>query len=436
MAYFLFLLTTATLFVRPAEIFPSLYALPIYNYLIIACLVVSLPRVLEQLSEQSLIENPITACVVGLLAAVVLSHLSHLFLWGAREAAWDFSKTLIYYLLLVAVLDSHERLRNFLRWLVLLIAVVAGVALLSWYQIVEFPTIKLLKEAMVNRETGEQFFIGRLQSTGVFSDPNDLAMILVAGVAISLYFLIDRTSGMLRAVYAALILVFAYSVYLTQSRGGFLALLAVLLTYCAAHWGWKRTAMLAAVALPLLLVVFKSRITSFDEGMGEGTGMSRLQLWSAGLALFRQSPLFGIGFGNYAEEVGQVAHNSFVHCFTELGFFGGAMFLGAFGSALVMLYRLGWDETLDESPELKSTLTCIIALVAGFTASMFSLSRCYVVPTYVGLGLATAFARLTGEQVPVSLPRFDSLFLKRIALASVCFLGAMYVFVRVAVRWS
>ena len=51
----------------------------------------------------------------------------------------------------------------------------------------------------------------------------------------------------------------------------------------------------------------------------------RLGYWAEGLQLLRDSPLFGIGQGNFGLAIGNVAHNSFVHCFTELGVIGGAI---------------------------------------------------------------------------------------------------------------
>src|SRR5260370_10175657 len=134
------------------------------------------------------------------------------------------------------------------------------------------------------------------------------------------------------------LLLFGYGLVLTRSRGGFLALVAGLFTLFQARFGWRRTLLLASAGLPLLFVLFAGRQTTLSTV--EGTGQDRIQLWSEGLGLFREAPLFGIGQGEYADRVGLVAHNSFVHCFAELGFAGGALFLGAFGSALVMLGRL------------------------------------------------------------------------------------------------
>jgi O-antigen ligase len=153
--------------------------------------------------------------------------------------------------------------------------------------------------------------------------------------------------------------------------------------------------------------------------------------------LFRHQPVFGIGQGSYAEEVGQVAHNSFLHAFTELGFVGGAFFLGTFTAALLMLRRLRDDEMLAEDrSELMRMLPYLMAMLVGFVVSMLSLSRNYFVPTYLVLGVATSYVQIATGQTGLLPLKFDSWFLKRLAVGSVCFLAAIYVFVRVTVQWS
>src|SRR5581483_9793333 len=118
LGFALFLLVNAALFIRPAEIFPSLEELPVYELLIVTCLLFSLPVVVSQLNSRSLKANPTTACVLGLLAAVVLSQLTNFSLYGARTGGFDFAKVVVYYLLCVGLLNSVARLRNFLLSLV------------------------------------------------------------------------------------------------------------------------------------------------------------------------------------------------------------------------------------------------------------------------------------------------------------------------------
>ena len=50
----------------------------IYEFLILACLAVSFPAVLEQFTAKSLEERPVTVCVLGLFLAVLLSELAQL----------------------------------------------------------------------------------------------------------------------------------------------------------------------------------------------------------------------------------------------------------------------------------------------------------------------------------------------------------------------
>ena len=457
MSYVLFLLVTGTLFVRPAELIPDVYGWPIYEFLVVACLCASFPQVFAQLSRNSLRDNPITACVLGVLVAVVLSHLSHLYIWGARTWGWQFSKIVLYYLLLVATVNSAQRLRSFLRWLFLFILATAVLALLNFYGLVEFSSIGILVERGAASATGEVSAIPRLRSTGVFNDPNDLAMILAAGAAIGLTAFLSAGSGLpfpgpylptsplgptacwssgsgfLRFFWLPPVGVFLYGIYLTQSRGGLLSLLASLGTVFYFRWGWKRALLFGALATALLFAVAKGRITSLSQALEVGTGQSRVQIWAEGLRLFRQRPVFGIGTGNYAEEVGLVAHNSFLQCFAELGFFGGAMFLGAFAAALVMLYRL-WRGPL--SSVLRPLHLSISAILVAFIVSMLSLSRPYVVPGYLVLGLATALVAVAVGQEHAPPLRFEAPFVKRLALGGLCFLVATYVFVRLTIHWT
>src|SRR5262245_33559087 len=121
MGFALFLLVNAILFVRPAEIVPELIGLNLYEYAILACLLASFPQVVEQLTPRALLERPITVCVLGLLLAVGLSHVSHFYFGGAHEAGLEFAKVALYYLLFVAVVNSPARLRQFLGWLVVFI---------------------------------------------------------------------------------------------------------------------------------------------------------------------------------------------------------------------------------------------------------------------------------------------------------------------------
>src|SRR5262245_56901336 len=84
----LFLLVNATLFLRPAEVIPSLQGAPVFEALIITCFAVSFPAVLNELKSLRLLAAPITCCVLGLLVAVTLSLLSHGRLGDALDSSF------------------------------------------------------------------------------------------------------------------------------------------------------------------------------------------------------------------------------------------------------------------------------------------------------------------------------------------------------------
>jgi putative inorganic carbon (hco3(-)) transporter len=267
-----------------------------------------------------------------------------------------------------------------------------------------------------------------LCSTGIFNDPNDLSLILVMAMVLCLYFLggsCGRPSGWL---WVAPLGLFGYAMLLTQSRGGLLALVAALLVLFWERFGGRKAILLGALVLPL---VFQLGGRQTNMATSEGTGQARIQLWSEGLTAFRQAPLFRIGVGRYEEEFGQVAHNSFIHCFTELGFFGGTCFLGAFYLAYWMLRRLGQPENAPLDPELRRLRTYLIALVAGYAVGMSTITRAYVVPTFMVLGLVSAYVAAVNEQTPSRAIRWDIYLVRRLGLVSVAFVLAAYSFVRI-----
>src|SRR5437773_971168 len=55
----LLMLSAGALLFRPADLIPALSGVPIYQFLVTACIIVSLPRMMAQLTAQSLRTNGI-----------------------------------------------------------------------------------------------------------------------------------------------------------------------------------------------------------------------------------------------------------------------------------------------------------------------------------------------------------------------------------------
>jgi O-antigen ligase len=428
LGFVLFLVVNATLFVRPAEIVPALLGLEIYLVLILACFAVSFPAVLEQLTGRALESRPVTVCVLGFVLTVVVSHLARLQLPEAGENGLEMFKVVVYYLLCISLVNTPARLRQFLFWLVIFSVVVTTLAILEYHGAIHLPNLKTLKALEKDQATGKDVVIRRLQGTGIFQDPNDLCSLLVVALLVCCYWLTDRRSGVLRLAWVVPFLLFGYALALTQSRGGFLAVLVGLLIFFRARFGWAMTVLLGALVVPMLFVLLAGRQTSLSTAAT--TGRERIQIWSDGLVLFRGSPLFGIGKDKYGVEVGHVAHNSFLQAFTELGFFGGMLFLGAFTFVLGSLKRLGDARERIIDPELRRMQPYLMGAVAGYAAIMLTLTLCYNLPTFTILGLATVYISMAVCHPPLPAARFDLRLLVRMGLASVGFLAGLYLFVR------
>jgi O-antigen ligase len=429
MNFFFFLVLVATLVIRPADIIGD-EDLQLYLLVMGICLVLSGRRILVQLSARSLRGQPITVCLLGLFAAVVMSHLANGMPGEAVKAGIEFGKIVLFYFVMLATLNTPLRLRHFLAWLVGCSVVVTALALLQYHGTIHIASLAKLEEIDVNEETGEIAIVPRLRGTGIFNDPNDLSLLMVVGIILSLYCGGVRQSLLSRIAWLLPVGLFGYALALTRSRGGLLALMPGVLILFQVRFGWKKTILAGAVGLPVLLALFAGRQTSISLGNKKDTAQERIQLWSEGLALLKESPLFGTGWQTFADHLGLVAHNSFVHAFAELGLFGGTCFVGVFYLAFCLLRLHGSRSVEIPNTSLRRLRPYLLAALASYTVGLCSLSRCHFIPTYLVLCLAPVFCGVAAARQGVPVLYWDIRLLRRVALVSVLALVAIYLFTR------
>ena len=440
MAFAIFVLINAILFLRPAELLP-IEGWPLYEIAMIACLLFTNLAVANQLSTSRLAENPITVCLIGLVIAIVLSLLSHAGIALAFAAGYEFLKVVVYYLMLIAVIDNVSRLETFLTSVLWILVGVALFPLLQMSGVTHF-AIEASQEEIAFDALGQIKMVHRLQSVGL--DPNDLAMLTATGLLLCLWRISIATTRINRCFWLLPSGLLFYVLLHTQSRGGLLCLIGGSLVLMHAYCGVRKTSIVALAAGLALVLGLGGRMTDVSA-LESGTGQSRLQMWSAGLAMLRQEPLFGVGYGTYEDYAGEVAHNSFVHCFAELGLFGGSLFLGAFAAAAWMLANASSataaiaeddaEEVNEDDTRLGQLRPFLLAVVVAYIVGMFSLSRSYVVPTYMILGLSAAWLRLAGSRFVFFQFSFDRYFLRRLAVVDTVFLLGTYGFVQLFIRW-
>lgn len=435
LGFFLFLLLNLALFVRPADLHPSMVGIEFYLYVILTCFAVSFPAVMARLSPVSLEKHPIDVCVLMMLPAVLVSNLVGARLSEAMTTGFDFFKFVVYYLLFVALVTTPGRLRVLSSMLVVYATVMTLLSILDFYHFIRLPRVVILGREQALEE-------GRMYGPGIFSDPNDVCVIITVGILLLLAQLSDRRQGAARVLWLPCLAVFAFGFFKTQSRGGLLALMAGVGMFVRLRYGWRQLIVLGLVGLPGVLALGGRQS---ELSLGAGTGQERMYLWAEGLRMFRESPLFGIGWGQYALEVKQVAHNTYINVLTELGMFGGVFFMTACYLGFTGLYRLALPEPpargggqptprqiLD--PEMARLYPYLAAAFTAYATGMLTLSLSDRVPTYTFLAMASVFQGLAQTRPPTPAQRFDLGLLIRMVGLCILFLGAMYVFLRLGMR--
>lgn len=188
-----------------------------------------------------------------------------------------------------------------------------------------------------------------VRSAGFFFDPNYYAAFLGAAVALAL-----ACATFVRSLRIRLLLIVATALYsaalvLTLSRGGLLTLATAFVA--VAFMRSLKTGLMVTATLVFVVVLAFPFFSDARFGPGSGiaeAGLSgqleasgRIDVWLDGLDLFASSPVFGIGFGRFADEspTGLLAHNWYISVLAEGGIVGFVLWFLFIGAILLALRR-------------------------------------------------------------------------------------------------
>lgn len=378
MLHFWVLIYIAAIYIRPGEIVPSLANVPLLQYLtIVSGLAVGLSLILD---PRKFWDQPHDKALLAYWGAITISNPAWGYLAGGPAAFSDFSPVVFCYFLMrlgVRTLPQVVRVTRLLVWLNLFLA---ANGLLQVFTGAGFGNV----EAMDTREGI------RIQGTGIFNDPNDLGMTLVMILPFVISGSLGRGTKFFRRLFSLLALTtLVAACYYTNSRGTILGLGAVLAAFAYRRYGPVTASIFATVALTALLALGPSRMAnvSADEDSAQG----RIQAWAAGMQMFKESPLTGVGYRRFGDVHGLVAHNAFVHVLGELGFLGAMPFVAIFYWYFVGLRSRG-DPAGDAGVEsLRVNLT---HAGIGLLVCITFLSRQYIVVPFILVALGASYARL------------------------------------------
>jgi O-antigen ligase len=218
----------------------------------------------------------------------------------------------------------------------------------------------------------------RIQYIGLFADPNDLGMLFVMCVPLCVYF--GQKGGFLAKLFwwagTAFLM---YGVYLTNSRGAILALIAQFTIWSALRIGKITTGVAFSLLVPM--VVAATRLTGGIDTQEESTA-GRIDAWYTALQLWQHHPLFGIGQGLFTDYNVLTAHNSWLLVLAETGFLGYFFWFTATTLSLLMLWKM-MSSTAADGPILRvqtadgRLAAALFMSTAGALGAAFFLSRSY-----------------------------------------------------------
>ena len=226
----------------------------------------------------------------------------------------------------------------------------------------------------------------RVMNKGLFGDPNDLALTLIAILPFTIA-LRRRASPVRNVLLVWLpVAVIIYGIYVTRSRGGVLALACVLGLLVRHRLGNSLSLATAGIAVVGLMGAgfVGSRSMSMDQS-AEG----RVEMWSAGLQNLKGSPVWGIGFSNFDGVNVKAAHSAYVQCFAELGIVGYVLWLALMMVTLDDLRQIHATAQAEDA-DLKLWGRAVQVSLIGFLIGAIFLSRAYDVQLFILLGLGTA----------------------------------------------
>ncbi len=193
---------------------------------------------------------------------------------------------------------------------------------------------------------------------GTFDQPNPFGGYLNLSLPIALALTLFGRDPRMRWVAGGSSAIMLFALYLADSRGALLGLVAALFVIGAVGWRIERQALLALlIGAPLfavawfshliparieekLLAQFRVNGVSLNAQLNDAnySTIERLAHWVAGLRMFRAHPLLGVGAGNYdaAYQTYKVpgwdeslthAHNYYINAAAETGALGLLAFL-------------------------------------------------------------------------------------------------------------
>lgn len=386
----------AFLFLRPADLVP---ALAVFRP---ALVVLALTTVVFLLQNQGIvfIQYSTGKLLLVFWGAMALSTVVSYWPGGSFWITVDFLKEIVVFVLIINTALSLHALGRLIKVMIFSNGILAMFAVRDYL-------------------TGNVSASGRIQGvvSGLFDDPNDLALSLITMVPLIYWIIQTRATRRGRLLFIVLMVVVVSGVVATQSRGGFIALLGV--AFMIVKESRKKMVAIflcAIIAVAVILVAPRGafdRFSTITSYQGEETAQIRMHMWAAGVQMFADHPVLGVGTGMFSAAYGKdyrdpgfpyntwwTAHNTVIQVSAEMGLLGLALWIGlvisGFSSLRTARRRISLSDLDDRvKAPLSWMISALQTSLAGFILGAMFLSRAYDWILVIILAMIIAFLRMT-----------------------------------------
>jgi putative inorganic carbon (HCO3(-)) transporter len=369
---------------RPEDWIPGLHVIPlakVAGLFAIVAFILSVSQVKGRLPK----EVYYLVALTGWMG--VASLLSPLWKGGAIQVTEDFAKVVLIIIVMSMCVGTLGRLRR----LMFLQAASAGM----------IAAISIVK--------GHQMG-GRLEGVlnGIYSNPNDLALAMALTFPFCFAFMIRAKNPVRKTYWALVMLVMAYCVLMTASRGG---LIGLLIGFVGCTWSYgvrqKRMLLVAGTLLAALIILpmggklalkrLRATVDSSHEtAQAYASAQARQELLRLGVKVSLEHPLFGVGPGDFQIISGwHETHDAYLQLSAEAGIPALIIFLMVFFRAFQNVR--GAHQSSSDRSDLALMATAVRTDLAIFAMSSLFYPVAYHFFVYFLFAYATAIYRIASE---------------------------------------
>ena len=242
------------------------------------------------------------------------------------------------------VFADRERLRKFILWFAVPLSIYFPVNhMFEHFRMTQFDFPRFILSPEI---AGQEIHWGG-RAMGVFLQPSPTGFAIVASFVLSLYSLSKLRGALPKILSWFLTMITPIAIFFSYTRSLYLGFTLSMTVLLLLSRKLKLFALVIVVAIALGIMANWSNVTTGERSAGglatKETAVGRLTLLHASIAMFRDRPLFGVGFRNFMEHaqpyVAQVRttilgyrepwighnvsqHNHFLQILTEMGLMG------------------------------------------------------------------------------------------------------------------